>query len=155
MYHQIIIGFLEISSEHFVTTHLQINNIPDSDVDDTKETLILLFKFLLIKYLDCEDTIFIDFQIERFIPVRVQRFLDHRRRVGLFTANGGHRKGIWESWRSIEVCQFELRSDASLGPEENRTKYIPLVQPIRRDNCRILSVSSPPKTYLQGGYAHC
>lgn len=46
-------------------------------------------------------------QIERFIPVRVQRFLDHRRRVGLFTANGGHRKGIWESWRSIEVCQFE------------------------------------------------
>jgi len=110
MYHQIIIGFLEISGEHFVTTHLQINNIPDSDVDDTKETLILLFKFLLIKYLDCEDTIFIDFQIERFIPVRVQRFLDHRRRVGLFTANGGHRKGIWES------------------------KYIPLVQPIRGDN---------------------
>jgi hypothetical protein len=92
MYHQIIIGFLEISGEHFydlrsnvypvssrlelkkndrsetlegytVTTHLQINNIPDSDVDDTKETLILLFKFLLIKYLDCEDTIFIDFPV--------------------------------------------------------------------------------------------
>ena len=54
-------------------------------------------------------------QIERFIPVWVQCFLNHRRRLGLFTANGGHRKGIWESWRSVEVCQFEVRSDWSRG----------------------------------------
>lgn len=33
--------------------------IPDTDVDDSKETLVLLLKLLLVKDLDREDSIFV------------------------------------------------------------------------------------------------
>lgn len=35
------------------------NDISNTDVDDTQETLILLLEFLLVKDLNCEDAIFI------------------------------------------------------------------------------------------------
>ena len=43
-----------------ITTHRYINHIPCSHIDDTKETLVLLFKLLLVENLDGKDTIFVD-----------------------------------------------------------------------------------------------
>jgi hypothetical protein len=35
------------------------NDISNTDVDDTQETLVLLLEFLLVKDLNCEDAIFV------------------------------------------------------------------------------------------------
>ncbi|GAT29215.1 phosphatidylserine decarboxylase Psd2 [Aspergillus luchuensis] len=37
-----------------------IYNIADPHIDHTEETLVLLLELLLVKDLDCEDTVFID-----------------------------------------------------------------------------------------------
>lgn len=42
-----------------------------------------------------------DIQVEHLIPVWVQRFLDHRCRVGLLTPDGGHGKWIGKSYNDL------------------------------------------------------
>jgi hypothetical protein len=44
-----------------VTTHLQVNNIPNSNIYNPEKTLVLLLKLLLIEYLDCKYAVFIHF----------------------------------------------------------------------------------------------
>lgn len=52
-------------------------------------------------------------QIERLIPIRIQRLLDHRSGMGLFTPNGSHSKGIGESYskrQSTPLAQLDRKS---------------------------------------------
>lgn len=42
-------------------------------------------------------------QVEYLVPVRIQGFLDDRRGVGLFTADGGHSEGVREACTMIDV----------------------------------------------------
>ena len=46
--------------------------VPDPNIDDPEETLILLFKLLLIKHLDSKDTRFIDAAINEISNDEIQ-----------------------------------------------------------------------------------
>jgi hypothetical protein len=110
---------------HTITTHRKIDNIANSDVNDTEETLILLLEFLLVKDLDRKYAVLIDspasakttvntfalfyrwdrihVQVEWFIPVGIQSFLDHRGGMCLLSSDGGHGERIRESCRKWSV----------------------------------------------------
>jgi hypothetical protein len=65
---EVISGLLKIPRKHFwlelasvpepekrertITTHVQVNDIANADVDDAQEALVLLLELLLIKDLD-------------------------------------------------------------------------------------------------------
>lgn len=59
MHNKIIVGLLQVSSEHLITAHLQIYHITDPYIDHTEEPLVLLLELLLVKDLDGKDAIFI------------------------------------------------------------------------------------------------
>jgi len=72
--HEIIVGFAEITREHFckcqpsafivkscetkltITTDFQVYDTANTDVDDTKKTLVLLLELLLVKDLNRQYT---------------------------------------------------------------------------------------------------
>lgn len=87
---------------HTISSHIQINDIADADVDHTKEALVLLFELLLIKDLDGENAVFSDSpspivsdkectgsrrdcdeHIKDLIPIRIQGLPDYRGGPGL------------------------------------------------------------------------
>lgn len=41
-----------------IAASIKVNNVADTNVDDSEEALILLLEFLLIKYLNGENTVF-------------------------------------------------------------------------------------------------
>lgn len=43
-----------------ITTHRQVNDIADANIDDSKESLVLLFEFLLVKDLDRKNAVLVD-----------------------------------------------------------------------------------------------
>jgi hypothetical protein len=104
MDHKVVVRLFQITSEHFITTHREVDNIADSDVNDTEETLVLLLEFLLVKYLDRKNAVLIDSQVEWFIPVGIQSFLDHRSGMCLLSSDGGHGERIRES-KDIALVQ--------------------------------------------------
>lgn len=79
MNNQVVSGLFKVAREHLVYKPVlagrrtilgkwslrtvgaigQLNHIADANVDDTQEALILLLKLLLVKYLDCQDTVLI------------------------------------------------------------------------------------------------
>jgi hypothetical protein len=80
-----------------IPTSVQVDDIADSDIDYTEESLILLLELLLVKYLQCQHTVFrnstaathqhtiskylqiggASVQIEALIPVGIEGLLDH------------------------------------------------------------------------------
>lgn len=46
--------------KHTFTAHLQINHVPDADVDYAEKALVLLLELFLVEDLNCEDAIFVD-----------------------------------------------------------------------------------------------
>lgn len=78
MYDEIVRGLFEVSGKHLVCCRVISksfivaeerrtvgigtkvwHDISDADVDDAEEALILLFEFLLVKDLNCENSAFI------------------------------------------------------------------------------------------------
>lgn len=67
MHDQIVSRLLQVSSKHFFdsvslfvhqrdfwltfTSHVEIDDISDSNIDDAEEALVLLFELLLVEYL--------------------------------------------------------------------------------------------------------
>lgn len=49
---EVVIRLFEVEGQHFMTTELQVQNVTDSHVDDTKEALISPLEFSLVEYLD-------------------------------------------------------------------------------------------------------
>lgn len=91
-----------------------LHDIADANVDNTKETLILLLELFLVKDLNSENAalicaaIFLSahtrqtrmfpiLQVEAFVPVRVQRSLANTCGLGLLAIDGGNSKGIGEA----------------------------------------------------------
>jgi hypothetical protein len=149
MDHKVVVGLFQITGEHFccgigtrpsgqsrydsrsafvghtITTHRKVDNIADSDINDTEETLVLLLKFLLVKDLDRKYAVLIDspasakptvntfalfhrrdrihVQVEWFIPVGIQSFLDHRGGMCLLSSDGGHGERIRKACRKWSV----------------------------------------------------
>ena len=99
-----------------ITAGIEVDDIADSNVDNTKEALISLLEFLLIEDLHREHTIFCDsprirfeydftlvfdryhLQIEAFVPVRVQGLLYGGRGVGLLASDGDDSERVWKSY---------------------------------------------------------
>ena len=115
-----------------ILTRREINDISDSDINDPQEALILLLKFLLIKYLHGQDTIFggtpiiLDqlcfipsdircSHIETLIPVWVERPLDDRCRFGLLAAESRHSERVRESCKSYQLMTTTLREYVAYG----------------------------------------
>ena len=90
----------EQTSELTISTHLQIDDIANTDIDHSEESLILLFELLLIEDLNRKNAVFVDspapiplgktmsrtqvetgldnhIQIEWLIPIWVQCLLDY------------------------------------------------------------------------------
>lgn len=98
---------------------IEIDHITNPNIDNTQESLILLLKLLLIKHLNREYTILRrtpvassanespnkphqhrrqqHAHLKRLIPVRVQRPLNHRRRIRLFAIERRDSKRVRES----------------------------------------------------------
>jgi len=82
-----------------------------------------------------------DIQVEHFIPVRVQRFLDHGRRVGLFTPDGGHGKRIGKPYN--DLVSRQRRNNAgrlSKEPDVRNTSrlYNPSAAITAESKCQLL-----------------
>ena len=76
MYNKIISGFLQVTRKHFwvigqslvgsggaevsftISTRIKVDNVPNTNVDDTEEALVLLLELLLVKDLYCEHAVF-------------------------------------------------------------------------------------------------
>ena len=43
-----------------ITTHRQVNDIADTDIDDSEETLVLLLEFLLVENLNRKNAVLVD-----------------------------------------------------------------------------------------------
>lgn len=131
-------------SELTVTPRIQIHNIANPYIYNSKKALILFLELLLVKYLDCENAIFGDspsdvsiephhsrcdfvLHVEALVPVWVQSLLDHTRRPGLLSIDRGDGKRIWKA------CDLLVGLASSLLPEA-RTEDISFVQAISRDN---------------------
>jgi len=84
-------------------------------------------------------------QVEAFIPVRVERPLDHRGGFGLLAVHRGDGEGIRESWTSVvNIARSQLR----LG--RRRTENIPFVKPIGGDDYQV-SAEELSMIYEKGG----
>ena len=99
-----------------ITAGIEVDDIADSNVDNSKEALISLLEFLLIEDLHREHTLFRDspririeyyvtlvfdsyhLQIEAFVPVRVQGLLYDGRGVGLLASDGDDGERVWKSY---------------------------------------------------------
>ena len=121
----------------------QFNNIPNTNIDDTKETLILLLELLLVKYLYSKYAILVHFtivgvsfmsrtwpfeqrhclQVEALIPIRIQCSLGNLRRLGLLAIDGGDRKRVGKSCRRHQ----QLGITGFSGKGATRTEDISLV----------------------------
>lgn len=59
-----VTGVQNVVQEVFtVAAHLQIDDISNANVDNAKEALILLLEFLLVKDLNRQDAVFVDFPV--------------------------------------------------------------------------------------------
>jgi hypothetical protein len=43
-----------------ITTHRQVNDIADADIDDSEKTLVLLLEFLLVEDLNRKNAVLVD-----------------------------------------------------------------------------------------------
>lgn len=80
-----------------IVADFQVNDIPNTNIDDTKKALVLLFKLLLVEYLDGQYTVLghfprfvtlviterslhgimdLSIQIKDFVPIRIECLLD-------------------------------------------------------------------------------
>ena len=100
-------------SKRTVTTHVEVKNIADTNVDDAEEALITFLELALVKDLNGDDrrlfdhtarnsdtskiNIDNDVHVETFVPVRVQSLLDNTRRVGLLSIYSDDRKGVGQT----------------------------------------------------------
>ena len=99
-----------------MSPEFEIENIADSNVDDTKETLVAALKLALVEDLHSNHRRVLHHtvrwsvisklkkrsyisrsQVEALIPIRIQSLLDDTGRVGLFRVNGDNCKGIRKS----------------------------------------------------------
>jgi len=69
-----------------------------------------------------------DVQVEHLIPVWVQRFLDHGRRVGLLTSDGGHGKRIGKPYNDL-VSRQRRNNAGRLSKEPDVRKTSRLYNP--------------------------
>lgn len=52
---------MTVRENHTIPSSIEINHVPDANVDYAEETLVLLFEFLLVKDLDCKNAVFTPF----------------------------------------------------------------------------------------------
>jgi hypothetical protein len=101
--------------ETTIAADVEINHVADSDIDDSKKSLILLLELLLIENLYGKYTIFgcsprwcqtlscyalasqRNVHVKDFVPIRIQCLLDDRGRSCLFAADCRNCEGIRES----------------------------------------------------------
>jgi hypothetical protein len=69
VHHKVIVGLFQIQRQHFVPTQFKVENVADSDVDDSKKTLVASLELALIKYLDSDDGGILDGDVEALVPV--------------------------------------------------------------------------------------
>jgi hypothetical protein len=108
---EVIGGLLKILGKHFVCAHVQVNDIADTDVDDTEEALVLLLELLLVEDLNCQNAVFCHSHVKHFIPIRVQGFSD----------DGG--------------CPRLFPGDGRNGERVGKAENISFVQAVSRNNC--------------------
>ena len=98
MYHQIVGRLLEIPREHLIIgVGGQLNDISYANVDDSEKALVLFLELLLVKDLDGENAVFIDFKVETLIPVWIQRSLGNLRRLRLLAIYRRYRERVGKS----------------------------------------------------------
>lgn len=106
----------QLKGEITITTGIKVDDIANSNINNSKEALISFFELLLVKDLHRKHTLFCDLprkfvlvyftlvfhhyhlQIEAFIPVRVQSLLYDARGVGLLAIDGGDCERVWKSY---------------------------------------------------------
>ena len=81
--YEVIVGLFELQREHFMATQLQINNLADSDIDNTEEALVTTFELALIKDLDGHNRRVLYGNVKVLVPIRVEGLLDHAGGVSL------------------------------------------------------------------------
>jgi hypothetical protein len=111
-----------VVSEHpTIATGIEVDHVTHADVDNSQEALVLLLELLLVKDLNCQNTVFCgspdmgsvgehaccsgDIHIKHFIPVWVECFLYDRGRARLLTPNRGDGKWIGKSWAGQFLVQ--------------------------------------------------
>lgn len=103
---------MAVRESHTISSGVKINHVSDADVNYTKEALVLLFEFLLVKNLDCKDAVFSGFpvrlsvhisrsdecsaHVKDLIPVWIEGLLDNGGSSGLLTTDRRYCKGVWK-----------------------------------------------------------
>lgn len=94
MYNKIISGFLQVTRKHFcvigqslvgsggaevsftISTRIKVDNIANTNVNDTEEALILLLKLLLVKDLNGKDAVLGRSPVHLLLPASIEQGLE-------------------------------------------------------------------------------
>jgi hypothetical protein len=123
---------LSIVTRPTVSASVEVDNASNSNVHHPEKALVLLLELFLVEYLHGEYALLIyapvrmsvsaaavaqcasNIHIKAFVPVGIERLLDHTRRPRLLAADRGDREGVWESYMPVSVCAASSSSLASI-----------------------------------------
>lgn len=92
-----VVGLTQVLGDHLVASLGQVEHVADSDVDDTQEALVLLFELFVVKDLHDNDGRRGHVDVERLVPVGVERLLDDGGGSGLAPIHKHDSEGVGET----------------------------------------------------------